>query len=154
MKTLLLPACALVAATAAFAGAGAHPAADMFAKMDANGDGRVSAEEHAAAAHAMFIQADTNGDNVVTAAELAAVRDSRADSSAQETASTRGAPQADSAAAAAKIRVIDQDGDGKLTAAEHEAGAKHMFAQMDTNHDGYLSPEECEAGHARLMPKN
>jgi hypothetical protein len=55
--------------------------------------------------------------------------------------------------AADKIKAVDSNGDGALTAAEHEAGAKKMFAKMDSNKDGFLSKAELTEGHAKLMPK-
>ena len=55
--------------------------------------------------------------------------------------------------AAAKIKVVDKDGDGVLPASEHEAGARAMFGKMDANRDGYLSKAEWDAGHAALNKK-
>lgn len=46
--------------------------ADMFATMDSNGDGKISAEEHAAGASAMFAKMDANHDGSVTAEEMKA----------------------------------------------------------------------------------
>ena len=54
---------------------------------------------------------------------------------------------------AEKIQVIDQNGDGKLTVAEHDAGTEKMFAKMDTNGDGSLSKDECDEGQ-KLMQKD
>ena len=48
--------------------------------------------------------------------------------------------------------MIDQNGDGQLTAAEHEAGTETMFTKMDKNSDGFLSKEECDEG-MKLMKK-
>jgi hypothetical protein len=53
--------------------------------------------------------------------------------------------------AADKIRAVDADGDGILTAAEHAAASRTMFRTMDADRDGYLSRDEWTAGHARLM---
>ena len=53
---------------------------------------------------------------------------------------------------AEKIKEIDQNNDGKLTAAEHAAGTEKMFDKMDTNHDGFISKEECAEG-MKLMKK-
>ena len=39
--------------------------------------------------------------------------------------------------AAEKIKVVDGNGDGVLTAAEHEAASKKMFQKMDANRDGH-----------------
>jgi len=52
-----------------------------------------------------------------------------------------------------KIKAIDSDHDGVLTAEEHAAGSKTMFEKMDTDKDGYLTKAELEAGHAKLMGK-
>ena len=51
---------------------GMPPHGDMFAKMDADGDGSVSAAEHAAAAQAMFDKADANHDGLVGHDEMMA----------------------------------------------------------------------------------
>jgi hypothetical protein len=47
---------------------------------------------------------------------------------------------------AEKIKMIDQNGDGQLTNAEHETGTEKMFAKMDKNADGALSKDECDEG--------
>lgn len=127
---------ALFALPAAFAG---HDDDAMFKKMDANGDGKISRAEHAAAAQQMFKECDANGDGVVTAAEMDAAALARGEK-----------PGKRDKTSAEKIQMIDQNGDGKLTAAEHEAGSEKMFAQMDKDGDGYLSKEECEAGHKAM----
>ncbi len=43
---------------------------------------------------------------------------------------------------------MDTDGDGAITAAEHEAGSKKMFEKMDKDHDGKLSYSEWEASQS------
>ena len=48
---------------------------------------------------------------------------------------------------------MDADGDGVLTAQEHEAGSRAMFERMDRNQDGRLTRAEYDAGHAKLMAK-
>jgi len=52
---------------------------------------------------------------------------------------------------AEKIAKMDTNGDGMLSAAEHDAGAKKMFSEMDTDGNGSLSREEMAAGHAARM---
>jgi Ca2+-binding EF-hand superfamily protein len=132
-KTLVLLGCALV--LPAFA------ATDLFAKMDANHDKRITAQEHAAAARAMFVTMDADKDGKVTAEEMTAAQP-------KVTGRKAGAGDMDSAD---KIKAIDADGDGVLTAKEHAGGSRAMFEKMDRNHDGKLTRGEFNAGHAKLM---
>ena len=53
-----------------------------------------------------------------------------------------------------KIKAMDTDGDGKLSAAEHAAGAKEMFGKMDKSGDGNLSKTEMNEGHDKMMSKD
>ena len=140
------PVFVLAAATLlATAGALAAPtAADKeFRMMDANKDGKVSAAEHAAGARKMFAAMDANKDGKVTAAEMGAAQKKI----------TGKKPSAGDLSAADKIKVVDLDGDGLLSAAEHEAGSHAMFAKMDANGDGFLSKAELEAGHVKMLKK-
>jgi Ca2+-binding EF-hand superfamily protein len=142
--------------------------------MDTDHDGSVSASEHAAGAKKMFAMMDKDGDGIVTAQEMAAAHKDMP--TAHEDASTGRhpaesgrLPQTDSSArtsdasgkpmkpmdhdksAAAKIKMIDTDQDGTISAAEHEAGARKMFDKMDKDHNGKLSAAEIQAGHDQMM---
>lgn len=44
-----------------------------------------------------------------------------------------------------KFSKMDANGDGKITAAEHDAGAKKMFMDADANKDGAVTKEEMSA---------
>jgi hypothetical protein len=121
----------------------AKPALAEFDGVDANRDGRISAAEHAAAAKKMFRAMDANRDGNVTAAEMDAAYSKVTGNKAEQS----GMSGAD------KIKVVDRDGDGVLTASEHDAASKEMFRKMDADRDGYLSREEWTAGHAALMSK-
>jgi Ca2+-binding EF-hand superfamily protein len=115
----------------------------QFKAMDANGDGRISADEHAAGAKKMFEAMDANKDGKVTTAEMDA---------AQEKMSGKKPAKGDMTSAE-KIKVVDTNGDGMLTAEEHAAGSRMMFQKMDTNQDGILSKEELAAGHAKFLSR-
>jgi Ca2+-binding EF-hand superfamily protein len=127
----------------------AHGGAHMFQEMDTNSDGKVSADEHAAAAKTMFTRMDENSDGKVTAAEMTAGHEKV---TGKTDSKDKTAPKGMSAAE--KIKVIDTNGDGVLTAEEHAAGAKIMFEKMDANHDGFLTKDELVAGHAKMMSKH
>ena len=114
-----------------------------FESMDTNGDGKISPDEHAAAAALMFDKMDTNADGKVTAAEMTAAYQNMTGKKADKAALT----------AAEKIKVIDTNGDGVLTADEHATGAKAMFDKMDTNQDSTLSKAELKAGHQKYLNK-
>jgi Ca2+-binding EF-hand superfamily protein len=115
----------------------------MFQMMDSNGDGKLSSDEHAAGVRKMFDMMDANKDGKVTAAEMDAAHERMGKKAhTGEMSSTE------------KIRMMDTDNDGVLTADEHAAGAKMMFDKMDTNKDGFLSKSEMAAGHQKMMQKS
>ena len=123
--------------------ANAHSVDVEMKAMDTNGDGKLTPDEHAAGARRMFEKMDLNTDKKVTAAEMEA---------AHERVTGRKAA-AGEMSATDKIKAVDADRDGFLTAEEHTAGAKAMFERMDSNRDGFLTKDELAAGHAKLMPK-
>ena len=136
---------ALTLASPSFAAESKSAAADAeFRKMDTNKDGKVSASEHAAGAKQMFETMDRNKDGKVTAAEMEA---------AYPRITGRKATKSDMSAAD-KIKVVDTNGDGVLTAEEHAAGSRAMFEKMDTDKDGFLTKNELAAGHARMLKKS
>src|SRR5688500_11176553 len=100
--------------------------------MDANKDGKISATEHASGAEEMVKGMDGNQDNRVTAEEMDATQTPL---KSQDAAHHKG----HELSAAEKIKVIDTDGDGVLTAQEHSLGSKKMFGKMDTVKDGNLT---------------
>jgi Ca2+-binding EF-hand superfamily protein len=114
--------------------------------MDTDHDGTVSATEHAAGAKKMFQMMDKDGDGIVTAAEMSAAHKD------MPTARSAQAPDTHmDKSSAAKIKAIDADQDGTISAAEHEAGARKMFDKMDKDHNGKLSAAELQAGHDQMM---
>ena len=131
-------------AALAFAAEPPSASADAeFMKMDTNKDGKISADEHAAATKRMFDMMDANRDGKVTVSEMDA---------AHQRVTGKKATQAD-LSSVEKIKVIDTDGDGVLTADEHAAGSRAMFAKMDADKDGFLTKAEFAAGHASMLKK-
>jgi len=93
-----------------------------LARMDGNGDGKVTRAEYDAGARTRFDRMDTNADGTIDATEMAALpgggRGMRADT----------------------------NGDGKLTRAESDAMSKERFDRLDGNGDGVLDAAELQAG--------
>ena len=144
-KTLFL-AC-LSMCGVAFAGA-AFAKDDHFKMMDANSDGKVSSAEHAAAVTKMFGEMDADKDGFVTTVEMDATHAKMwKDKEGKDMkAGEQGMKKMSSAD---KIAKMDTDGDGKLSSAEHDAGAATMFTSMDKDGDGALTMGEMESGMQR-----
>lgn len=118
--------------------------------MDTNRDGKVSAAEHAAGAQQMFKAMDANRDNRVTAEEMDATnKDWKTDAKSADASHHKGAMSS-----ADKIKAIDTDGDGVLTAQEHATGSKAMFTKMDMDKDGVVTAPEIKAGHGQMKMSN
>ncbi len=141
---------------------------ETFKMMDADRNGKVTRAEHAAGAQEMFAKMDANRDGSVTAAEMDMKKAGKPDHAAKpdhagttgrpDHAGTTGKPdhaakpdKGHEMAAAAMIKMLDQNGDGSITAAEHATGSDMMFSKMDTDGDGSLSKQECESGHKTMM---
>jgi Ca2+-binding EF-hand superfamily protein len=120
---------------------GAMAGEDKMQLMDSNKDGKISVTEHAAGARQMFQEMDANHDGKVDAAEMDAMH-------AQMKPADHSGPTMSSAD---KIKTIDTNNDGVITAAEHEAGSRAMFAKMDADGDGNLTSTEMQAGHQKMM---
>lgn len=142
-------ACTLVAAVA-WAN---NEAGDKFKMMDSNGDGMVSASEHASAVTKMFGDMDANSDGNVTAAEMDAKHDRKAAAKGNMTSNDAAMDQGSmdrTMTSSEKIAKMDTNGDSVLSASEHDSGARTMFTQMDTDGNGSLSRQEMKAGHAKM----
>lgn len=110
--------------------------------MDTDKDGKVSASEHALGAKAMFDAMDKDKNAVVTAAEMDSV---------QKSTSRPGETPPGKLSSAEKIKVIDTNHDGNLSAEEHVAGSQKMFTMMDADKDGALTAAELDAGHKLML---
>jgi Ca2+-binding EF-hand superfamily protein len=86
---------------------------------------------------------DANKNGTVTAEEMDAAH---ANVTGKKAANT-------DMSSAEKIKVVDTNGDGALTAEERATGSKKMFEKMDADKDGFVSQAELAAGHAKMLNK-
>ena len=111
-----------------------------FATLDADKDGKVTAEEMAAQRKARIEGLDANADGKIDAAELTAMQMRDAEARARDRAGRM-------------VAAMDADGDGALSAAELLARPMpggRMIERMDTDGDGAISQAEYDAAMARM----
>jgi EF hand len=114
---------------------------EMFATMDADGDGKVTQDEITAHRAAMFAAADSNGDGSLSADELAARELARF----TETLPDRSARM---------LERRDANGDGSLSVDEMGEGPmEDHFARIDSDDDGAISTAEAEAAMDQMAER-
>jgi hypothetical protein len=99
--------------------------------QDVEGNGQLTAASHVAGAAKRFEMMDADKDGKVTAAEIGASRGAEAIAWATEDVS-----------ASDKIRKLDANRDGALSAKEYADGSQAMFKSLDADGDGVLTPDE------------
>ena len=147
MKTLLPAALGLTLLVGACAGndepsaretdADFHPTIGLLTKYDANKDGTITRAEMEAGLKQEFDAADTNHDGKLDADEAAALNTQRWEAD-KSTAST----------------VVDWNQDGFVEFNEFAGTARSLFAEVDRDHDGELSPAELKAYAGRKKPSD
>lgn len=101
---------------------------ERFAEMDADKDGKVSADEFKAFRAARFTAADADGDGKLSAAEIDTLRAKKRLARIER-----------------MIAWNDTDGDGMLSAAEMPDRAAGRMMHLDRDRDGAVSVEEMQA---------
>jgi len=97
----------------------------MLQHLDKNGDGKIGKDEFPGRAE-MFARLDQNGDGFITEDEAAAMGPGR------------GGLGGPGGPGGGPLRLLDTDGDGKVTREEWTAG----FDKLDTNHDGVIDQQD------------
>ena len=117
---------------------------DMMVKMmDVNQDGKITSDEHEAGAQKMFEKMDANKDGKVSEAEMSDHH--------REMMGRHDGKGMKEMSSAEKIRTVDTNEDGLLTAQEHAVASKRMFGKMDKDQDGAVTAAEIDAGHKKMM---
>lgn len=106
-----------------------------FNRLDANGDGRISATESETATFSKFSRADTNGDGTLTKGELTTFMIEEKGKSAKKSEEK----------SEKKIAKLDSNSDGVLSKQEFVDGMKKKFNEADTNKDGSVTEKEMES---------
>ncbi len=114
-----------------------------FDQIDADKDGKVTAEEFAAFRTAEFAKADTNADGQINAEELAAKHIAEATARAAEMS-------------AKMIERMDENADGQISPEEMENGPRpeSLFERADGDGDGALSKAEVEEAMSKMGRKH
>lgn len=129
----------LIAAAAAHAQPG--PGGPGGPRMDADGDGVVTAAEYEASALQRFERLDANKDGVVDAAEIEAIKQRMAQREGQ------GGPGGGfGGRMLAMLAAQDADKDGRITRDEALAASRAQFAAADKDGDGKLAGDEFRMG--------
>lgn len=131
---------------------GGHMRGELFEKIDANKDGKVTLVEAKAAEKTRFAAIDANKDGRLTTQELEA---HRAAKHGDEAANPERAHK-HKGHGAKFFAKVDANGDGAIDATESAAKAEKMFTRMDDNGDGVVTKDEigrgrgeCSHGHGR-----
>jgi Ca2+-binding EF-hand superfamily protein len=108
----------------------------LFARLDANHDGKIDRAESRAAAAQHFAELDKNGDGSISEGE-----------NLGPVASGKG-PNKDE-----HFARMDKNGDGKIARSETKMPSDH-FERVDSNKDGHLTKAELEAGWQAMAAKH
>lgn len=130
----------LIAITAMMIAAPALAAGQPGAKLDANGDGKVTQSEFQAGRSAQMLALDSNRDGKLSRAEFAALREEKAEAKRQRRGDRMWSR-------------LDTDKDGALSRSEMDGLLSKRFKRMDTDKDGVMSAAELKASADRMKVK-
>ncbi len=119
-------------------GMGGGRGGGMFARFDADHDGKISLAEYEAGRMMQFKRMDTDNNGALSFAEIDA---------ASAAAAQRGGPMADMMKARNDaLKAADTNGDQSISADEFKAYVDAEFKKLDTDNDGFLTEDEMRAG--------
>lgn len=124
-------------------GPGPHGPAALFRRVDANGDGRVTAEEAWSFVQARFAEGDRNRDGALVLEEFLAIRLMPAPDGAPRPEPGPGRARM----AAALFRAVDANRDGRMTPEELRPALEAQVRALDANGDNGVTLDELPLRH-------
>ncbi|MFC0590076.1 EF-hand domain-containing protein [Novosphingobium aquiterrae] len=126
----------------------------MFAKHDANGDGRIDQADRAAMMGKKFDAMDTDRNGALSRAEFMAGHQNHGDHAGMAMGDEGGKMGRHGGrhgrGGGMMMKMADTNKDGAVTRDEAVAGALKHFDMTDTNRDGKVTPEERKAAMAKM----
>ena len=130
-------------AAALVAGAATAATGDRIGRIDADGNGAISAAELQSRQSVRFQRLDANKDGQLTQAEIQAKRAARAAKTGKPIRQGK----------AKRFARLDTDGNGALSLAEFTARAGKRITRLDLNKDGQVTREEMVQAKAARRAK-
>ncbi|MGD9471303.1 MAG: EF-hand domain-containing protein [Novosphingobium sp.] len=162
--TIALSAAALCAGGIAYAGPGMKDhgdttraqaqehGAEMFAQMDANGDGVINDADREARKGARFDALDSDGNGVLSREEFAAGQGMRGHGKGKDDMG-RGKHDQMRGHGGKMMERADANGDGSVSKAEFDAAHMAMFDKADANGDGMVTDKERRAAFKQMRAR-
>ena len=130
--------------------------------LDENHDARISREEFLAGTKKRFAKLDANGDGVISAQEARAaqvkVQERKARAEARRLAQGKPVKLRPAGGKGGKptrpsLSAVDANQDGRVSRKEFLARREKKFAELDLNRDGVVSKDESRAAKAKLLAR-
>ncbi|WP_246438913.1 EF-hand domain-containing protein, partial [Novosphingobium piscinae] len=128
----------------------AQPMGPMGPMADPYGDATVARQTAESQAAARFTALDANGDGMVTAEELRAGQPGGPDGPGGPGRDRPRRRGGDGGPGGGMARMLDADGDGKISREEFVGGSLRRFDLADANHDGQLTKAERDAAREAM----
>lgn len=122
-----------------------EPAQAFIDQLDEDGDGKVSLEEALQPQGPRFSEIDADGDGIITADEAAETFQSQVPTEMLEAMKERGMQPGQTF-----VDNLDTNNDGQVDKGEFEQPTVEAFQRMDTDGNGFATPDEASAYFAQM----